>query len=414
MTPLARPFELLRSATAGLPRAFWALWAGTLITRIGNFVIPFLALYLTGERGFSVEQATGIVTLHGLGGAIASLVGGTLADRIGRRTTMLLGLVPGAFLMLTLGLVHHPGAVAVTAFFLGLTAESYRPASQAMIADIIPPKDRLRAFTLQYWAFNLGFAIATALAGLIAQRNFLALFIGDAITTLLFAGLIFFTLPETRPDTPAGTRSAELRGLAAPFVDPVFLPYFLLSMALCVIFLQCHTALPISMRADGIPPDRYGLLIGFNGVMIIVLQPFLARWVGTLRRARVLAVAALLVGGGFGLTGLASTWQLYLLSIVIWTFGEIIMMPVNSTIVADLAPAHLRGRYQGAFALSWAGAQSFGPILGGLVMGRLGAGYLWGGCALVGAVIAGLHLVIAGPRRRRVQALLGAEAVHAD
>ena len=388
----------------GLPRAFWVLWAGMLINRLGGFVVPFLAIYLTQERGLSVERAGLTVALFGAGSWASGPAGGILADRLGRRATMLLGLGGGALCMVHLGLARHPDHIAVAALLLGLVGDMYRPAVWASIADVVPPEDRLRAFGLLYWAVNLGFAAATSLGGALASLGFLWLFAGDAATSLAMAAVVFALTTETRP-----ARGAEHPGAMAsatvPFRDGVFLSFVGLSFLIGMIFMQFAVALPLDMRAHGLSSAGYGGLIAINGVLIVAVQPFATGFISKFRRSRVLAASSLLVGIGFGLTAVARTAPQYAVTIVIWTLGEIAMAPVNPAVVSDLAPPSLRGTYQGVFQMSWGASTCLSPILGSLVLGRLGAPWLWTGCLALGAGVAAAHLAIAGPRRRRLEAL---------
>src|SRR5688572_31597818 len=78
-----------RESVSGLPREFWWLWTSTLVNRLGGFVATFMALYLTLDRGYSASYAGLVAALHGLGGVVSSLGGGVMADRLGRRPTML-------------------------------------------------------------------------------------------------------------------------------------------------------------------------------------------------------------------------------------------------------------------------------------------------------------------------------------
>ena len=157
--------DSLRSATARLPRSFWVLWAGTLVTRIGSFVLPFLALYLTEALHLSLSQAGLVIALYGAGGAVAGPLGGYLADRFGRRVTMVLALGFGGAGMIALGLVHRVEHLAPTVFLVALVSEMYRPAMQAAVADLVAPSDRVRAFGLVYWVINVGFAIGRSIWG---------------------------------------------------------------------------------------------------------------------------------------------------------------------------------------------------------------------------------------------------------
>src|SRR5207237_2688586 len=121
----------------GLPRVYWILWTGALINRLGGFVMPLLALYLTGERGLRVEEVGFIVALLGAGTLCAGPAGGFLADHIGRRRTLVFALVSGAFAMLHLAYARAPAHIAAAAFLLGLFGDMYRPAVSAAISDLV-------------------------------------------------------------------------------------------------------------------------------------------------------------------------------------------------------------------------------------------------------------------------------------
>ncbi|PWR12777.1 MFS transporter [Micromonospora sicca] len=392
-----------RDTTGGLPRAFWYLWTGTLINRLGSFVLVFLAIYLTQERGFSASQAGLVLGAWGVGGAVGTTVGGTLADRWGRRPTLLTAHLGAATMMLALGLARPLWAVALGALLLGTFAEAARPAFGAMMIDVVPEKDRLRAFSLNYWAINLGFACAAVLAGMAAQAGYLLLFVVDAATTLITALIIFTRVKETRTAsaTPVAKGDAAPAGaLRTILTDRVYLGFVALNLFAALVFLQHISMLPIAMGDSGLSPATYGSVIALNGVLIVVGQLFVPRLIKGRSRSHVLALASLVMGVGFGLTAFAGTAWFYGVTVLIWTLGEMLNSPSNSTLIAELSPAELRGRYQGAFSLSWQIAGAAAPILGGLVREHVGNGALWFGCAAIGAVMAVAHLV-SGPARER-------------
>jgi len=387
-----------------MPRAYWLLFAGTLINKIGGFVIPLLALYLTGERHLS-ETAAGLVAASwGAGAFAAGLVGGILADRLGRRRTMLLSLLGGAVAMLALGLAREVALIVPCAFALGFVGEMYRPAVAAMVADVVPQAERQRAYAHLYWATNLGFALAPTLAGLAARFSYTLLFVIDSVTTAAFGVVVLVALPESRPTEPepAPARAADARaaGLGAVFSDTTFMSLAALTFLFAVVMWQSGVALPLDMKAKGIDAATYGALISLNGVMIVLIQPPVARAVGRLDRTRVLVVASLAFGVGFGLHALVSTVAGYALAIALWTLGEIAFAPAAQALVADLAPASMRGRYQGVNGMAWGLASALGPAIGGAVLARLGGGWLWGGCAAVCALAAAGH-ALSGPGRER-------------
>ncbi|MFC4146450.1 MDR family MFS transporter [Micromonospora mangrovi] len=395
-----------RDTTGGLPRAFWYLWTGTLVNRLGSFVLVFLAIYLTRERGFSPSQAGLVLGLWGVGGAVGTTVGGTLTDRWGRRPTLLTAHVGAAAMMLALGFARPLWTVAAGALLLGLFAEAARPAFGAMMIDVVPAKDRLRAFSLNYWAINLGFACAAVLAGLAAQAGYLLLFVVDAATTLVTALIIFTRVRETRTVTATVTvRTGEPGALRTILADRVFLGFVLLNLFAALVFLQHISMLPIAMGDSGLSPATYGSVIALNGVLIVAGQLFVPRLIRGRSRSHVLALASVVMGVGFGLTAFADGAWFYGLTVLIWTVGEMLNSPSNATLIAELSPAALRGRYQGVFSLSWQAAAAVGPVLGGLVREHAGNSALWLGCAVIGGLAAVAHLVSGPARERRATAL---------
>jgi MFS family permease len=387
-----------RAATGGLPPLFWTLWAGMLVNRLASFVITFLALYLVQDRGFSASQAGRMVAIYGLGLLLAGPLGGALADRIGRRRTMLIGLTLGGAHVAVLGFLRDPAWLTAVAFLAALTGDLYRPAAQAAVADIVAPADRARAYGLIYWAVNLGWAVSLSVAGFVAERSMLALFLADAATSLIFALIVLARVTETRP--AHHPQAAVWHGLLRVFADRPFMVFLGLHLAVLLVFTQFQLAAPLDYAAHGVGPLRFSLIMAFNGVGVVLLQPLLSTRLGRHDGARVLALSSLLIGLGFGLNVFGGSVPAYLVGAALYTVGEVLGFPVASAIVADLAPPELRGRYQGAFQMAWGLAFTLSPLLGGEVLHRFGGRTLWLGCLVTGAVVAALHLA-AGPARRR-------------
>ncbi|XVU24948.1 MDR family MFS transporter [Actinoplanes sp. CA-054009] len=392
-------------AIGGLPRQFWLLWTGTLINRLGSFVVIFLAIYLTADRGFSQSQAGLVIGLYGVGGALGTTAGGVLADRWGRRPTMLVAQYGAAALMLALGFAHDYGQILATTFLLGFFSEAVRPAFSAMMVDVVPEKDRVRAYSLNYWAINLGFALSSVGAGLAAKADYLLLFIVDAASTLITATVFLVLGKETRPARSDVRRQADSGGLGTVLRDKIFVGYLLVSLGGVVVMMQHMSTLPIAMTSDGLSAATYGAVIAVNGVLIVLGQLFIPKLIGGHDNARVLAVASLIIGVGFGLTAFADAAWFFALTVVIWTLGEMLQSPSNAATVAGLSPASLRGRYQGLSSLSWSAGTALAPILGGFTQEHLGDAALWLGCFAVCALVATGHLLAAPSRRRRITAM---------
>ncbi|MGX1759472.1 MDR family MFS transporter [Streptomyces lydicus] len=396
-------------SVSGLPRQFWWLWTSTLINRLGAFVATFLALYLTVERGYSASYAGLVGALYGLGGVISSVGAGVLTDRLGRRPTMLAAQLATAASVALLGFMEDPVAIAAVAGVVGMATNASRPAVQAMMADIVAPEDRVRAFSLNYWAINLGFAVSSTAAGLIAQHGYLALFLGESALVLACAMVVFWKLPESRPavGTPDGGREGGRDGgpdggpdddgggaaqapvsMLTVLRDGRFMTVVGLNLLLALLFQQAYVSMPVSMGRDGFSSADFGLVIAVNGVLVVLLQIPVTRFIEHRSPAMLLIGSALLAGYGFGLTALADSVAVYALAVTVWTLGEIINSPTQMGLVVRLSPLHGRGRYQGMYALSWSIASLTAPLLGGVVIDHYGADALWAGCAVVGTVAA--------------------------
>ena len=403
--------DRLRPALGGLSPVFWTLLVGMFVNRLATFVATFLALYLVRERGFAPDAAGRIVALFGLGILVAGPLGGTLADAIGRRRTMLLSFVLGALSIGAIGFVRAPALLALFTFLAAATSELYRPAMSAAIADVVPVADRTRAWGLAYWAMNLGWTFGLVLGGAIAARSFTALFLVDAATSLVFAFIVARRVPETRP--PGTHVHSPLAGLARVFADGPFVAFLALNLAALAVFVQFQLAAPLDMSAHGLGPGTFAALLSVNGLGVVLLQPLVGPALARRDGARVLAVSALLIGSGFGVNALAG-WlpplPVYLAGVALWTVGEVVGFPAAAAIVANLAPPDLRGRYQGAFSMSWGVAFTIAPVLAGEVLTRVGARALWAGCFGVGVAVAAGHVLTAGPRRRRLAELGAAVA----
>ncbi|WP_327429762.1 MDR family MFS transporter [Streptomyces sp. NBC_01236] len=382
--PLAVMRRAARETVSGLPREFWWLWTSTLVNRLGAFVATFMALYLTLDRGYSASYAGLVASLHGLGGVVSSLGAGVMTDRLGRRPTLLISQLSTAASVALLGFMHHPVAIAAVAFLVGMASNASRPAVQAMMADIVRHEDRVRAFSLNYWAINLGFAVSSMAAGFIAEFSYLAGFLIEAGMTLVCALVIFAKLPESKPVLTAKAASEPAVGLGTVLRDGRYMSVVGLSFLVALVFQQGSVGLPVAMGAAGFTPADYGMAVAVNGVLIVALQIPVTRFIEHRDPKRLLVISSLLAGYGFGLTAFAGSVGVFALTVCVWTLAEIVNAPTQTGLVVRLSPLHGRGRYQGMYTLSWSLAALVAPLMSGVVIDRFGAEWLWGLCAVVG------------------------------
>ncbi|MGW7056592.1 MDR family MFS transporter [Streptomyces sp. NPDC054887] len=383
-----------KDSVSGFPAGFWWLWTSTLVNRTGAFVLTFLSLYLTQELGYSAWYAGMVIALHGLGGVAGAPLGGMLTDRWGRRPTMIAGHLGTATGAAALAVVTSAVGVAVVVLLIGVTMQSVRPAIGATIADLVPEHDRRRAYALNYWALNLGFAIAALGGGAAIVFGYRTLFLVEAAATVLCALIVFLRLPETRPVAPAAVKGEEAPApqpkvsVVEVLRDGPFRTLVLLNLLVCLIFTAPWVGLPLTMAGEGLEPSAYGMVIAVNGVVIVGFQLLVNKITDRRSPAALLTVSSLLFAAGTGATALAGTPLVFAVTVIVWTVGEMVHVPTNAAATARLAPEHARGRYQGVMGMSWALSGFLAPVLAGWVVDGPGPDVLWMACGVVGVIAA--------------------------
>ncbi|MFD0148660.1 MDR family MFS transporter [Streptomyces sp. NPDC055721] len=381
-----------RATVSGFPRGFWWLWLSTLVNRTGAFVLTFLSLYLTQELGHSAWFAGLVVALHGLGGVAGSPLGGALTDRWGRRPTMVTMHLAAAACAAALAVVTSAWAVATVVLLMGVAMQAVRPSINATIADMVPAHDVRRAYALNYWALNLGFAIASIAGGAAAFLGYRTLFVVDAVATTLCAVIVFLRLPETRPEAAVDKRgepvAEEKVSMLTVLRDAPFRTLVLLNLLVCVVFTAPWIGLPLTMAGQGLPPSSFGMVIAVNGIVIVGFQLLVNKLTDKRSPVLLLTLSSLLFALGTGATALAGSSVAFAATVIVWTVGEMIHVPTNAAATARLAPEHARGRYQGVMGMSWAVAGFIAPIAAGAIVGGPGPDVLWTATAVIGVLAA--------------------------
>ncbi|MFB7592059.1 MDR family MFS transporter [Streptomyces sp. NPDC056169] len=363
-----------------------------MVNRTGAFVLTFLSLYLTQELGHSAWFAGLVVALHGLGGVAGSPLGGMLTDRWGRRPTMVTMHLAAAACAAALAVVTSAWAIATVVLLMGVAMQAVRPSINATIADMVPAHDVRRAYALNYWALNLGFAIASIGGGAAAFLGYRTLFVVDAVATVLCAVIVFLRLPETRPEAAVDKRgepvAEEKVSMLTVLRDAPFRTLVLLNLLVCIVFTAPWIGLPLTMADQGLPPSSFGMVIAVNGIVIVGFQLLVNKLTDKRSPALLLTLSALLFAFGTGATALAGSSVAFAATVVVWTVGEMIHVPTNAAATARLAPEHARGRYQGVMGMSWAVAGFIAPIAAGAIVDGPGPDVLWTATAALGVLAA--------------------------
>lgn len=369
-----------------LPRSFWILIGATFVNRFGLFVWPFLTIYIT-RNGNTAAEAGWAVAAYSAGAFGAAILGGWLADRLGRNICLALASLGSAGCMLVMSQASDWRTLFVIAFATGLIGESGQPAGNALIQDLVPADRRVLAFALHRFAINLGWSFGPAVAGLLAESSFFWLFAVDAVTSAFFGIIAWTSLPHGR------RTAAHLAGwgpaLASIRNNRPFLA--LAASCLCVawIFRQGSTSFPLHFERSGLPMSWCGLVLAMNGVMICLLEIPLSSATRVWPVRIMLALGYLLMSGSFLILLGAGSITAFTLTMAVFTLGEMFAFSRQQAYAASLAPEDMRGRYTGFLSFSWAA----GGILTSIVSMRVyetNPALLWSITAVLGIIAAGL------------------------
>lgn len=419
ITRLARNIE---SARWEYPYTIWTMTGGTFINSFGgSMVFPIFALYFTGKFGLSLAEAGLLSTFFILGGFVGQPLGGFLTDRIGRKGVMVFALIAEATFSMGMALAPNVQLLIVDVILFGLTVPMFNPASAATVADLVPPERRAASYGLLRVAANAGVALGPTVAAILLaiQRRpdgtlpvnaYLPLFVGDALTSLIFAWIIARRVRESKPEVapqPADAAQPQTggSGYGLIFRDTTFMIFVGLYALIGVVYSQMNTTFGVYMnRMFGIPQEHYGLMLASNAAMVVLFQFSIARWVDQHERSRMLALGSALYAAGFGLIGFVDTSLLFETAIIILTIGEMVIVPASQTLAADLAPIDMRGRYQAIYGLTAGLGFGVGPVLAGALFDAGLGRWIWIGSLIIGMAVAAGYRGF-GPRLKKRQAV---------
>ena len=392
------------------PAPVWVVLAGTFINRLGAFVQVFLVLFLTSE-GLSAAEAGLALGAYGVGSVVGVAAGGSLTDRLGHRWTIVSSMVATGALTVALVYARPVPLVLGLAALVGGTAQVYRPASAALLASLTPDSRHVMIFAVYRLAFNVGMTIGPLLGVLLIQIGYDVLFVADAITSILFAGLAAALLPRDHPgaaraagptdgsrEDRAALPQTGSTGYRAVLADRRFSLFLLALLLNALVYVQYLSALPLEVTGRGYSTGVFGALVAFNGFVVIacelplthLVQHWAARWA--------VGVGVGLVGAGLALYALPLGIAGLVVATLIWSLGEIIGTPTASAYPARVAPPHLQGRYLAALATAQSIGYAVGPPLGLALFSWAGGDAVWVACALV--TVVAVLAVVAGVDRR--------------
>jgi MFS family permease len=388
-------FARLNKIYHEFPRLFWVVVAVSFIDRIGGTLLfPFFALYITQKFNVGMTQAGILLGMSSLFGLIGSTVGGALTDKFGRKQLILFGLVFSAVSTLGFGLVNEFSVLFPLMIVVGLLSSVAHPAHDAMIADILPEKQRQEGFGILRVVGNLSWIIGPTIGGFVANINFFYLFVIDSVISCIVAAIIFRAIPETKPEPHADEQHESfwqtLVGYRVVLKDFAFMAFMVAGMLMLIVYQQMYGSLSVYLRDNhNINPSGYGFLMTTSAITVVLFQFWVSRIIKYRPPFLMMAIGTVFYMIGFALFGIVTAYFLFALNIVIITIGEMIVVPMSQAIAANFAPEMMRGRYMAMFGLSWAVPSTIGPGAAGYILDNYNPNLLW----YIGGALCGLSVL---------------------
>lgn len=372
---------LYKNSYGGLSRSTWLLSLVMLINRSGTMVVPFMTMYLTQEMGVGIGKAGFVMSLFGAGAIAGALAGGKITDKIGPYYVQLFTLIGGGIMFIVLGQVKSYTGICITTFILSMINEAFRPANAVAIAHYSNAENRVRSYSLNRLAINLGWAAGSGLGGIIASYRYELLFWVDGITNLLAAVLLYFVLAPSKNTATAFKKTVPAAAVKSAYKDRTFLFFAGITVLFAICFFQVFTLMPVFYKTElHLPESFIGLNMAINGIVIAVFEMIIVfKLEGRRPPQQYMAAGVFLVGISYLMLNLpiASAMVLALLSMLFLTIGEMVAMPfMNAWWIARTTGAN-RGQYAALYTVAWSSAQAVGPFSGAQLAEHFGYYVLW-------------------------------------
>jgi len=414
------------------PEGRWLLSTVAVQTLGRGLTLPFTVIYLHEVRGFSLDLAGALMAFIAVVALLVTGPAGAITDRVGARRVLLVATTSQLIGCTVLAFATTPAVAALAIAFLGINFGLSWPAFNALIAAVTTGEMRQQYFGINFALVNLGIGVGGVVGGLYADvsqpHTFTVIFLGDAASMLVPIGLLLGPLRHltARHEAPADADARDGSYLAILREPAVVGMTALTFIAVFVGYGQMEAGFPAFARQVGEVSTRViGFSFAVNTGVIVLLQFLVLRRIAGHRRTRVMlvmcAVWALsyVVLGATGLVPGPVAAAGVLAFAGLFALGETMMQPTIPAITNDMAPDHLRGRYNAVNAGAFQAGAIGGPLFAGFVLDR---GWstafvvvLVAGCALI-AVLALVveRLVPASVNGVRDEPALGADPATGD
>jgi predicted MFS family arabinose efflux permease len=378
-----------------LRREVWFLALITLINRAGTMVIPFLSLYLTENRHFSLEEVGWILSCFGLGSVVGSWLGGKLVDRIGHYKTMTLSLLVSGVFFIFLQFPTSFWGICAGIFIVMLVADSFRPAVFVAINAYSKPENRTRSITLIRLAINLGFSAGPAVGGLIiAGAGYSGLFWVDGITCIL-AG--FLLLKLLHPKKAIENPKEIISNPKSMMKDKAYLVFIAAMSLFGLVFLQYFSTMPLFYaQVHHLSEFEIGVLLGLNGFLIFLFEMPLITYLEAKKRSPLLHIitGTILVAISFLLINLTGWAGILVAGMLFMTMGEMIAFPFSNSFALKRAEGGKQGAYMALYSIAFSVGHIFGHNSGMQLIDKFGFTLTWNVMIILSLVVCALIIYV--------------------
>lgn len=368
----------------GLPKNMYILFWVQVINRFGDFVAPFLTLYLTEKLGMSLAAVGIIVTASSLLGLFGSMLGGKLGDEMSRKKTYLVFQAAAAILLIPCAFINNVYVIVAFILMSTLFNGAVRPPLNAIITDILPPDKRKLGFSLQYLGINIGVAIGPIIAGFLFNNYLPMLFLGDAATSLIAVVFVAVNIKESTNKTLEKASSVKENEKCENVFEglikkPEVMLFLLIYMIYSFVYTQHRFSLPIMMDKVFLSAgsEKFGMLMSINAVTVIGLTIIVTKTTKGLSTLSNIIIAGIFYAVGFGMIGVINSFPLFIVSTVIWTIGEILVVTNFGVYLANNSPNNFIARFNAIGSLSWAIGSAAGTSVMGKYIDSVGIYAVW-------------------------------------
>lgn len=374
-----------KTSFSGLSRETWLLSIVMMFNRCGSMAVPFMGLYVTQSLHRSEMDAGLIITLFGVGSILGSATGGKLTDMIGFRPVQILSSIVGGLLFILFSTITHFYSLCILTVVISFFSEAFRPANFTAVAHYAAEGTITRSYSLNRLAVNIGWSVGISLAGIIASINYKLLFIVEGGVSIVVGLLILSFLPQVKDFIKKAKENASNMVIMKPWEDIFFVKFILLTTVFITCAFLMFRVVPVFFKEQWhINEFQIGIIIGLNGAVIALFEMIMINKIEAKRSPMFfIIVGAVLFSISYIILSAPVSFHIVaaVLTIVVFTCGEMLTLPFINTIVISRSNEHNRGLYAAGYTLSWSCAQVVGPLFGFFIAKNLGYNWLWLGLA---------------------------------